>query len=41
MIERSELLRADLLLDIISENTELCKIFATTLKTARAKTNLK
>ena len=41
MIERSEQLRADLLLDIISENTELCKIFATTLKTARAKTNLK
>ena len=41
MIERSELLRADLLLDIIGENTEICKIFATTLKTARAKTNLK
>ena len=41
MIERSELLRADLLLDIIGENTELCKIFATTSKTARAKTNLK
>ena len=41
MIERSELLRADLLLDIIGENTELYKIFATTLKTARAKTNLK
>ena len=41
MIEHSELLRADLLLDIIGENTELCKIFATTLKTARAKTNLK
>ena len=41
MIERSELLKADLLLDIISENAELCKIFATTLKTARAKTNLK
>src|SRR5437762_6955440 len=41
MIERSELLRVDRLLDIIGENTELCKIFATTLKTARAKTNLK
>ena len=41
MIERSELLRAHLLLDIISENIELCKIFATTLKTARTKTNLK
>jgi four helix bundle protein len=41
IIGRSELLRADLLLDIIGENTELCKICATTLKTARAKTNLK
>jgi len=41
MIERSELLQAELLIGIISENTELCKIFATTLRTARAKTNLK
>ena len=41
MIERSELLKAELLVGIISENTELCKIFATTLRTARAKTNLK
>jgi four helix bundle protein len=41
MIERSELLKAELLMGIISENTELCKIFATTLRTARAKTNLK
>jgi four helix bundle protein len=41
MIERSELLKAELLIGIISENTELCKIFATTLRTARAKTNLK
>jgi len=41
MVERSELLKAELLVDIISENTELCKIFATTLKTARTKTNFK
>jgi four helix bundle protein len=41
MIERSELLKAEFLIGIISENTELCKIFATTLRTARAKTNLK
>jgi len=41
MIKRSELLKAELLVGIISENTELCKIFATTLRTARAKTNLK
>jgi four helix bundle protein len=41
MIHRSELLRADLLVDIINENTELCKIFATTLRTARTKTNIK
>src|SRR6185369_17008983 len=41
MIERSELVRADLLVDIIRENIELCKIFATTLRTARSKTNLK
>ena len=41
MIERSELLKAELLMGIISKNTELCKIFATTLRTARAKTNRK
>ena len=34
MIERSELLKAELLMGIISENAELCKIFATTLRTA-------
>jgi four helix bundle protein len=41
IIERSQLLRADLLVDIISENIELCKIFATTLRTARTRSNLK
>jgi four helix bundle protein len=41
IIKRSELLKAELLADIIQENTELCKIFATTLRTARATTNVK
>ena len=41
IIKRSELFKADLLADIIQENTELCKIFATTLRTARATTNVK
>ena len=36
IIERSELLAATLLTDIIRENNELCKIFATSLKTIRA-----
>lgn len=35
VIERSELLRKDLLLDIVGENRELCRIFASTLRTAR------
>src|SRR6185369_15762903 len=37
MIKRGELLRAELLTDLIAENVELCKIFATTLKTARTR----
>ena len=41
MIKRGELLRAELLTDLIAENVELCKIFATTLKTARTRSNLK
>jgi len=41
IIERSELLKADLLIDIIRENGELCKIFAASLKTARRRTNEK
>ena len=35
IIERSELLRGDLLVDIISENVELCRIFTSSLKTTR------
>ena len=38
IIERSHLLRKELIRDIIKENTELCRIFAATLKTARAGT---
>jgi four helix bundle protein len=34
-IERSKLLAAALLTDIIGENSELCKIFGTSLKTIR------
>ena len=41
IIKRSELLREELLVDIIEENSELCKIFATTLRTARARPNIK
>lgn len=35
IIERSKLLKQELLTDIIQENTELCKIFARSLKTLR------
>src|SRR4030095_6613513 len=35
IIDRSQLLKAELLVDLIEENRELCKIFATSLKTAR------
>jgi hypothetical protein len=35
IIERSKLLAAALLRDIIQENTELCKIFASSLRTVR------
>ena len=35
IIERSRLLRKDLLGNIISENNELCRIFTASLKTAR------
>jgi four helix bundle protein len=37
VIERSELLKAALLTDLIAENLELCKIFTTSLKTARGR----
>ena len=35
VIERSKLIRNELLADIIAENTELCRIFTASLKTAR------
>ena len=35
VIERSNLLRKELLGEIVGENTELCKIFTASLKTAR------
>lgn len=35
IIERSHLIRRELVRDIIEENTELCRIFAATLKTTR------
>jgi len=35
IIERSRLLKTDLLVEIIQENGELCKIFTASLKTAK------
>ena len=35
IIERSKILRAALLTDIVQENGDLCKIFAASLRTAR------
>jgi len=37
IIQRSELIRNQLLSDISNENTELCRIFASSLKTANAR----
>ena len=34
MIERSDMLQKELITDIIGENTELCRIFTSSLKTA-------
>jgi len=39
IIDRSELIRHDLLADIIAENGELCRIFTSSLKTARQRQN--
>jgi len=36
MIEGSELLKAELLAEIMHENKELCRIFTSSLKTARS-----
>jgi four helix bundle protein len=35
IVERSEILKRELLIDIIQENSELCKILAASLRTAR------
>ncbi len=35
VIQRSNMLRSELIVDIIGENKELCRIFARTVKTAR------
>jgi len=37
IIERSELIKSQLLSDIIQETGELCRIFATSLRTAKAR----
>ena len=37
VIQRSHLLRKELLVEIVQENTELCKILTSSLKTARLK----
>jgi four helix bundle protein len=41
VIERSRLLRKELLGEIVGENTELCKIFTASLKTARNRSKSK
>ena len=40
IVERSEILRRELLNDIIEENKELCKIIGSSLRTARARRKL-
>jgi len=37
VLERSQILKTELLTDIINENSELCKIFTASLKTARSR----
>ena len=39
IIERSSLLKRELLVEIIPENGDLCKIFAASLKTCQTRTN--
>jgi four helix bundle protein len=41
IIERSQLLRRELISDIIRENIELCRLFAASLKTVRSSRNEK
>ncbi len=38
IIERSHMLRRELIIDIIGENKELCRIFTSSLRTARGGT---
>lgn len=40
VIERSQLIKGQLLADIIQETRELCRIFATSLKTAKARNQI-
>src|SRR5258706_16324381 len=37
VIERSELMKRELIADIVAENSELCKIFTASLKTVRGR----
>lgn len=37
IIERSQMLKKELMTDLIEENTQLCRIFTSSLKTARAR----
>jgi four helix bundle protein len=37
IIERSRLMKAQMLIDIVQENGELCRIFAASLRTARSR----
>ena len=37
VIERSQLLKSELLAEILNENLELCRIFATTIRTTKQK----
>ena len=37
LIDRSQLLKRELLAEIVNENSELCKIFTSSLKTARGR----
>src|SRR5205814_6518626 len=41
IIQRSRILKTELLTEIIQENSELCRIFTTSLKTARKRANRK
>jgi four helix bundle protein len=40
VIQRSDLLRSELLKDIMEENTQLCRIFASSVKTTRTNSKI-